>query len=156
MKSLNKVWIQRTSTYLNWRYAQSPLGQYVNFAAVDQRDGAIRGYIVTKDEMRFGLNLGLIFDLAVLPEEDSSATLLVGRGIERLQKQGVDVIGCLMLKHHPLVRALRGNGMLYVPGRLAPRKFHVTISQLTDDQQFNAFIRNPENWFLMWGDTDTV
>ena len=156
VKSLNKVWIQRTSAYLNWRYAQSPLGQYSIFAAVDQRDGAIRGYIVTKDEMRFGLNLGLILDLVVFPEEDSCATLLAGRGIERLQQQGVDVIGCLMLKHHPLVRALRENGMRSVPGRFAPRKFHVTISQLTDDQQFNAFIRNPENWFLMWGDTDTV
>jgi hypothetical protein len=156
VKSLNKVWIQRTSAYLNWRYAESPLGQYSTFAAVDQQAGAIRGYIVTKEEMRFGLKLGLILDLVVLPEEDSCATLLAGRGIERLQQQGVDLIGCLMLRHHPLVRALRENGLFYVPGRYAPRKFHVTISQLTDDQQFNAFIRNPENWFLMWGDTDTV
>jgi GNAT superfamily N-acetyltransferase len=156
VKHLNKAWMQRTTEYLNWRYVQSPLGRYSIFAAVDQNEGSIRGYIVTKDEMRFGLKLGLILDLVVLPEELNSATILVNRGIERLEQQGVDVIGCLMLRHHPLVRALRENGLLHVPGRFAPRKFYVTISKLTDDQQFNAFICNPENWFLMWGDTDTV
>lgn len=156
VKNLNKVWIQRTSAYLNWRYARSTLGQYSIFAAVDQHDGTISGYTVTKDEVRFGLNLGLILDLVVLPGDDNSATILVNRGIERLAQQGVDVIGCLMLRHHPLVRALKENGLLYIPSRYAPRTFHVTISQLTDDQQFNAFICNPENWFLMWGDTDTV
>jgi len=156
VKHLNKAWMQRTSEYLNWRYVQSPLGRYSIFAAVDRNEGSIRGYIVTKDEMRFGLRLGLILDLVVLPEDDNLAAVLVNKGIERLTQQGVDVIGCLMLRHHPLVRALRENGLLHVPGRFAPRKFYVTISQFTDDPQFNAFICNPENWFLMWGDTDTV
>lgn len=156
VKRNNRAWIARTAQYLNWRYAQSPLGGYEIIAAADDVQQRVAGYIVVKTELRFGMRIGLILDLVADHRTPRLAEALVAEGLSRCRRQGADAAGCLMLGRHPYARALRANGMVRVPGSLAPRKFHVTIARLGADEAFRRILGNARNWYLTWGDTDNV
>jgi hypothetical protein len=156
VKQTQNVWICRTSQFLNWRYIHSPLSKYWIYEVEGETTREILGYVVISEGERFGLRLGLIIDLVVLPGRIDIASILVRRGIDCLQEIKADAVGCLMLKHQPVVRALKENGMLYVPHRFSPRMFHVTVAPLTTDEKFNIFIANAKNWYLTLGDTDIV
>jgi hypothetical protein len=107
-------------------------------------------------ESRFGIKMGLILDLLVLPEEMPAASAMVGKCLSLLEERGADAAGCLMLRHQPEIRCLQDNGMWYLPHWLSPKKFHVTMATLFPDKAFNHFILDVNNWYLTWGDTDNV
>ena len=156
VKQDNRIWIARTRQYLTWRYAESPLGGYSVLAASTKDDRDVVGYIILKTEERFGMRLGLILDLVVASGRTDLAASLVAVGLQRFRELGAEAAGCLMLPHHPFVRALRANGMMRVPKRLAPRAFHVTVARLGGDEMFRSFISDARHWYLTWGDTDNV
>jgi|GEM_PF-2365430 len=155
VKHYHRVWIARTSRYLNWRYTKSPLGGYQIFAAVHGEEKIV-GYTVVKIESHFGMRTGLFLDLVT---EQGYANLpegLVAAGLTWCKEQGADASGCLMLPHHRYVSALRAHGMVRVFDKLAPRKFHVTIARLGREQRLHEHVCDPRNWYLTWGDTDNV
>ena len=154
VKNSQKIWLRRTSTYLNWRYVYSPLYDYQIFISEDVTTRELLGYVVVSEQARSGFRLGLILDIIVLPEKQQAASALIRRGLAALQ--GADAAGCLMLRHQPIARALKDNGMIPLPDWISPKKFHVTVACLTDDTQLNSIVRNQINWYLTWGDTDNV
>ena len=152
----HKIRVQRTAQYLRWRYGQSPLGPYTVLIAEKGTSGELAGYVIVKMESRFGIKMGLILDLLVLPEEMPAASAMVGKCLSLLEERGADAAGCLMLRHQPEIRCLQDNGMWYLPHWLSPKKFHVTMATLFPDKAFNDFILDVNNWYLTWGDTDNV
>jgi GNAT superfamily N-acetyltransferase len=152
----HKIWIQRTAQYLRWRYGQSPLGPYTVLIAEKCQSGELAGYVIAKLESRFGIELGLILDILMLPEEINGASALVGKCLALMEERGADAVGCLMLRHQPEISCLHDNGMWNLPHWLYPKKFHVTMAALSREKAFNDFILDANNWYLTWGDTDNV
>jgi hypothetical protein len=152
----HKIQVQRTAQYLRWRYGQSPLGPYTVLTAKKGASGELAGYVIAKMESRFGMKLGLIIDLLVLPEEMPAASAMVGTCLSLMKERGADAAGCLMLRQQPEINCLRDNGMWYLPQWVFRKKFHVTLAALSPDKTFNDFILDTNNWYLTWGDTDNV
>jgi predicted N-acetyltransferase YhbS len=56
-----EIIVVRNITYLNWRYAEKPNGNYFIFTA--ERDGRLLGYMVLKCMELFGLQTGFLVDI---------------------------------------------------------------------------------------------
>jgi GNAT superfamily N-acetyltransferase len=156
VRNTNTISIERTGGYLNWRYLKSPYGPYTIVAAEERGSSEVKGYIVAAEVRRFGLRLGLIADVLVDPECPSIASALIGDMLIRFKSRGIEAAGCLMYDHHPVAAALRERGFVSLPARLSPKKFHLTVSRLTDDEALNSFLADHRHWYVTWGDTDNV
>jgi GNAT superfamily N-acetyltransferase len=143
----------RDREYLNWRYVENPTEHYDLFQV--ERDGDLVGYVVLKEEDRFGLRLGFVVDVLTLTGEPALDAGLIGEAVRHFEGAGVDVIGCLMLEHTPYARALRANGFIRVPARLFPQELNCSVRPQSDDIPAD-FITDPGNWYITWGDHDVV
>lgn len=141
----------RDKDYLSWRYLQSPGRQYAIFIAEENNE--IRGYVILRDRNLFGLRAGLIVDILTVSSDSRVSQALLRRSVDYFISQNLDVVACLMLKHHSCYDELKKLGFREIPPVLRPRNFHYTI-RFNNEESKLPFGRNPSNWFLTWGDTE--
>jgi len=137
--------VVRNKEYLNWRYFQRPDSNFKVLLA--EEDEKILGYIVfsSKDEK------GFIVDLLVYPHRLDVIQSLVLMAVEQLRKEKVHRTICRMLKNNPYYKVLRANG--FIP--LSPKyPFGVTIYSPSNAP--TEFVKNPNNWYLTFGDIDGI
>lgn len=95
---------ERSSDYLNWRYADPRSGEFVTIAATDH--GRLVGYVVTKGTG----SRGHIPDLLALPGRLDAVAALVDDAVGRIRATGAPAIICWMAKRHPYAAVLRSRG----------------------------------------------
>ena len=141
----------RDQKYLNYRYRDRPGDKYVLFAAYRREE--LEGYVVVRRALEmFDLSIGLIMDVST-KGEIADADVLVSEAVRYLEGDGVDAVGCLMMKHSPYYGVLRRAGFLPVPSRFNPRDYHPVVD--ADSSRFStAVIAERGNWHFTWGDFD--
>lgn len=148
-----EILVVRDKEYLNWRYVENPTEDYVLFV-VKRHDETV-GYIVLKCENRFGLQIGFIVDMLMIPDEPGIGRGLISEAVEYFRKQHMDMVGCLVLEHVPYAKFLKDNGFVIVPEKLFPQELHLSVRRLSDEYS-DPFITDSKNWFITWGDHDVI
>jgi hypothetical protein len=103
------------------------------------------GYLVLRkvDLLRF--NIDVIVDLLALSGQALRA--LIEKGIQQGQKEGADLIGCMIPQRHPYYQVLRESGFLP-----SPKKFLLMVYRQRKEMVSLA----PETWYMNCGDTDVI
>lgn len=144
-----KISVIRDSHYLNWRYTERPGYDYKIFSATN--NGALKGYMVLRNDEMFGLNLGLIVDL--IAENDETCYCLINKAIEMFKKSEMDIVGCLMLENSPYFNIIKKSGFIKTPQRFSPKEFffvnNVDEEKLDPEEAYSG-----KNWYITFGDID--
>jgi len=148
-----RIAVIRDRAYLEWRYARRPDAAYTIFAAED--GDRLGGYVVLRAMPRFGLKIGFIMEMVVAGGMVEISRDLIAGSLEFFRRGGMDIVGCLVPPTHPDARLWREMGFLRVPKRALPQDmFWGVRSFLLGDG--GAYLTNPSNWYISWGDHDSV
>lgn len=136
-----RVVVERTSPYFNWRFRQCPSKQYSLFAAVHTKTAEVGGYIVwwTNDGKTH------IYDIMSC---DAAFDGLLAAFIALQRKQNTYCITLSYFGDHELIRRLCKFGFFF---RLSQAK---VLVHFTPALQASAQLCNPDNWYLLDGDSD--
>jgi hypothetical protein len=133
----------RDRAHLTYRYFEHPTRSYAFYRA--SRRGEMTGYIVLRKVDLLGFNSSVVVDLLALEGESWSA--LVDRGLARSRRDGSDLVGFMVPRHHPYYRSLRRKGFLP-----SLKKFLFMVYPLTEDKA----LLSKGRWYANWGDTDVI
>lgn len=142
-RSLFPVMGVRDRVFFAWRYLRHPTRNYRIYRAT--KGGEMKGYIVLRRVSLLQFNSAVIVDLLAL--DPGVLLALVEKGIEQSRREGVDLIGCMLPRHHPYFEDLRRRGFLPTP-----KHFLFLIYPHSEDET----ILNPGSWYFNWGDTDVI
>ena len=151
-----KIVVNRDADYLRWRYLENPITEYTILEARRKGDNRLLGYLVTTIQVRGTKTLGLIVDLLVENENLDVCRVLVRSANAWFLKSGVAIAAALIKKCHAFAKGLQQCGYYLMPNSITPKKFHVIVSDLTNNKEFEDYISDFNNWYLTWGDTDNV
>lgn len=137
----------RDSAYLNWRYVQHSKKGYAIFRSI--RDGEVQGYIILKVlDIDPGERVGFIVDLLAIDNEDLIGGLLTA-GITYLLSEEVDCVK-ILIENNLIYNYMIKNGF-------KKRDEPLPVAyELYDKNIDEAFLRNRDNWFLSYSDTDLI
>ncbi len=139
----------RDAQYLRWRYLEKPFDRYTILAG--KRGGTLAGYVVLKVKQEGAIAVGLIVDFFSV--KDAAAEDALVRGALRwfLGKR-VDYVLCWMLRENRVYRAMTRYGFCEHPAFPAVPVVYFLFFENLDE----GFLKNPDNWYLTWGDSDGV
>lgn len=143
---------ERSVDWLKWRYDDGAPVRYGRLLA-KRRGGEVCGLAVTARERREGREAGYVVDLVA--DSDDAARTLVGGCLERLRGEGAEVV-LSAVSCRPLVRAMRGAGMVLVPGRIAPKRFYTVFRPRPGAEQTLRGLERIESWYQTLGDWDNL
>lgn len=147
------IGVIRDSKYLNWRYIQKPENDYTILSIYEQSE--LKGYIVLKIEERFNLKIGFVVDILTSSSNPSYPQQLITKSILFFKNEDVDVISCLMFPQHKYYKILKKKGFIKVFKKYFPKEIYFG-ARVHNDLVEKDMIKNEENWFLTWGDTDVI
>ncbi|MBI4128610.1 MAG: hypothetical protein HY460_01045 [Parcubacteria group bacterium] len=149
---------ERTSAYLNWRYARHPYFRYTILAAAE-RNGSLEGYLIYRRETVQGVAVAHIIDFI---SSDRTEKILLHRFLADSKRQNVAFADFMFSGdyHHA---SLTQTGFTQDTAHVFPVLFNpVSHSKKTID--FMAYTRdprinrkiffNPDAWYLTRGDAD--
>ncbi len=139
--------VLRHSKYLNWKYIDKPSANHTIFIA--ERDGKLSGYIVLMSRTPGNIKVGTIVDILADPDDSLIIGSLCQAAINFFRKENVDSIRCVLTNKN-FIRIFKRN--LFFENR---RTFPVMIWNL-DKHSARKLIKNIDNWFLTFGDSDAV
>ena len=149
----HNIMVGRDKAYLTWRYREKPGESYTIFTA--ERGERLLGYIVVKCAQWFDLKVGLLVDILTAPEELRVARELISAAVDYFKTRQVDLVSCLMLPGAPYCRDLKEMGFIKVPRRLLPQSMYLGFRSFVP-QHAEASLADPGNWFITWGDHDSI
>ena len=148
--SLAPVMQIRDCSYLNWRYFGVPDFCYRPFAI--RWKGELAGYMVIRLMNLMGHYFGVLVDLFPFPVIDLKITKSLLRFARTYSKAyGAEFLTCLISWIKPSF--FRGMRSMKVPEKINPRSWHLGCRYRSDDK---ALLKNMDNWYLTYGDTDIV
>ena len=108
----HKFIIERNKNYLNWRYCDPRAGDFVVKQAEDC-EGRVLGYCVLRiNRYLREYPIGYFIDLLTLPDRLDVAYQLVGEAVRYFDRQDINIVNALMVKHHPYEKVLKSFGFL--------------------------------------------
>ncbi len=148
------VMLVRDPAYLNWRFVDVPMREYLRFAA--RSEGEVRGYIVLRAAPLGQFSAGLIVDLLVEPSAEGRAAgrLLIDRACSHFKEQDLDLVASLTPRHTDEFRLLRSRGFWVSPRFLEPRPFRLVVRCHDDEPSPSRLAMELRNWYLAMGDFD--
>lgn len=124
-----QFFVERGSTYLNWRYADPRAGRFaIRYA---EQDGALVGFSV----LRISFDRGYIADLLALPDRPDVAAALLDEAIAHLAAMHVGRIDYWLPARHPYQALTRERGFTdkrVVDISIFPHNSAVDFTFLTD------------------------
>lgn len=105
----DRVRLRRDASYLKWRYLDHPAGSYEVLAAEQGRD--VLGYVVFRNRMNRGDEIGLINELEVDPRFPALARILLGKAVQGLLSRDLSFIRA-MPTHREETQVFRSLGFL--------------------------------------------
>lgn len=152
IKKSNKLIInQRDAAYLNWRYTNHPIYDYIRYAYV--QDGEVRGIIIACKRKLLGAYALLVTELLVENDDILIMNILLKSIQEYGSKNGCCILGTQAVKGSSLYNAYKRGGFIEVPRKVNPKSFVMTTQDFTSS---NPRVMDADNWYFSWGDMDTV
>jgi len=133
----------RDRIFLSWRYFKNPVRTYTLCRSME--NGEMTGYLILRKVDLLNFNSMVIVDLLAL--NDQGFRKLVQWGIGQSEREGADLLGCMIPQWHPYYRALKGMGFLP-----SGKTFSYMIYRTEREKVPVA----SENWYVNWGDTDVI
>lgn len=143
----------RDREYLERRYSDRPGAPYIVLAA--EEGEKLLGCAVLHCMPRFGLQIGFVMELMVTPGRAEVARDLIGEAFARFRAEGADIAGALMPPGHAEARFLRQMGFIRVPKRMLPQDMFWGVRDLSFGGE-SPLVTDPANWYISWGDHDSV
>jgi hypothetical protein len=142
----------RTKEYLKWRYFDHPYHQYQTLASY--HNDKLVGYVVLCEEMILGFECGVIVDIFGNPEYSDALDSLINFAKNQFKKhKNISMIVTMISKSNRYFDKLKQQGFIVSP------KCFWFITHTNSDSLVALNIKrlyNHKNWFLTWGDTDTI
>jgi len=139
--------VERSRRYLDWRFGQNPK-QYRIFAA--ENGGQLLGFAVVRAEVKFGVKMGYVAELAFLDKQIGTA--LLAHACQALRRAGCGMVTGLFAGDARCHGVLRQNRFLPMPGFLMPHGIHFCEKQLSPDLSPTP----GHKVYLSWSDHDVV
>lgn len=133
---------ERTCSYLNWRFSQSPHISYLIFVIKYAKTDEILGYII----FSIAQNKTHIADLLSL--NDHTLNALLSEFLLALRRECIDSVSIYLAGCINLVRELQRYGFFI---RARESKL---LALFPPDSPFAQYISEIKNWYLMVGDND--
>ncbi len=148
-----KIAVVRDAEALNRRYVDAPGADYRRYHV--ELGGEVVGIAVARLMPKRGLLTFAICEL-LLPESHLSlAGDVVASLLQIARDNGAQAAGALCFSHWPEYRAFTAHGFVPVPTRLHPEPTYFTVYPLVPGEEMRA-VFDAKNWYLSWGDQDTV
>jgi hypothetical protein len=137
---------ERTHSYLNWKYVDSPHVSYNRFLIGDEESPSAY-FVARRHERDDGLIDGLIVDLLADPSAGLAFECAIGKAVKVLSSDGAEVVHFLTT-HQPFRDRLKRLGF-----RTSSRQNTFVVTGHNDlPSRFD--IQNPATWYLTLGDSD--
>lgn len=141
---------ERSSAYLNWRYATFKTIEYRFFCVTDPADGKLIGYAVY---YLYG-NKVTVADL-FCDDLEANMDLVLLKLAERMRSEGHDTMGLVYVGASSIGEKLRGLGFFQraLPKDVGSRWLILRLEKETPDPM-RAELTNPERWWMTEGELD--
>lgn len=148
--------IERSSSYLQWRFVSHPTRKYRIFT-YESKDELI-GYIVIRNSAIKNIPSGLIVDFNFEHSKRGQAACssLVARAVREFIKEGVALVGSLANSNSIATSGLRRNGFSPCPKSLLPQPFPVIVRTHNCSPELQQDALDISKWYLTMGDYDAV
>jgi len=138
----------RDYEYLKWRYEDHPTHSYRIF--LGYRGDILRGYCVCGSAVRKNIEIGLIMDLFLDPNDKDMATSLIGRALGYMAEQNMMLAACILTSRSPFLSQLKGLGFI------CPAKTFTYVIRINSDELDPSTLRHARDWHITFGDADFV
>jgi hypothetical protein len=139
----------RDKNYLNWRYVDAPNADYTIYVA--EEGVKICGYIILGCKDVDGLIFGSIYDVIAPTSREDIIQCLIAKAVEYFMDVKVDAILSQMVPNKIYHKALLKNG--FIPRFRSKGRF---IAYNASTKLSEAYLKNPNNWFIQLGDLPSV
>jgi hypothetical protein len=146
-----KLHFSREADVMQWRYGCNPVYGYRILAR--RSEGGISGFIVTARRKVKGLESDLVVDGLWENGDIETPRALLSAVHARARAERTGIVAGIAMQGTPFHDGLRRLGLLPVPARLDPKRFHLVGYPLT---QAGGKCMDAADWELTWGDTDVV
>jgi GNAT superfamily N-acetyltransferase len=144
----------RDGAYLNWRYAQNPLRDYLILIA--ERGEQLLGCAVLLIEPE--QHVTYIVELLLAPQAEAAGQALLAEAAARARQAGCAQVQCWMLRQYrAYVQVLERSGFVYWPSGLLPGWLGYAtpfIARVAPGADAGPEAATLDNWFLSMGDHD--
>jgi len=138
----------RNYTFLKWRYEENPRVAY--YKIIYEEQGKIKGYIVFRFKIKGGLRMGIIVDFIVPPNRYDIAKYLLKTAESKIRSLGADCIYTIMSKGTVQFKTFIRKGFFLLP------KKSVIFAIFPLNYNLSPQLLKAENWFLTFGDSDSM
>lgn len=141
----------RDYSFLRERYECHPRATY-RYRVCRENDEIV-GLSIYCTEVKHGGTIGYLMELMCLPGRDDVAKHLIADVLSDMRSLGCDGILAWCFSHSPYYSALLAKMFLPLPTVMRPIELHFGFRGLTGD---SAVLADRANWYLSYGDSDTV
>ena len=136
------VIVKRDSRYLNWKFFDRPDLEYTVYRA--SRNNVLEGYIVLRDEERFGVRTGFVVDILSRKKDIGVIESLLVTALNRFRERGMDQVSAQSFFVPTFRKVFSRMGFITKPSRRV-RRIVLTINNKSMPRDVLA---DPENWFI--------
>ncbi len=146
------VGVDRTATYLNWRFVDKPDEAYTRTGYYD--GDRLVGFVVHAVKEKHGGRVGYVMELLHAPDRPDVGRVLMSTALDAMVAARADVALGWSFAHSPNAAAYRSGGFVGLPERLRPIELHFGVRAL--DASLEAVVYDAARWYLSYADSDTV
>ena len=143
----NKIVLDKTTDFLRWRLG-APEKEY-KIAILKYKDRLV-GYSVFRKVIKENVPCLGVLDFCILEEFNKASSVLVSQIVSSAKDVNAELILMMMMKNQARKYGISNKGFIKTPF-----PFSFIIKQL-DETLDPEFLKNEENWNLMWIDSDDL
>lgn len=149
----NRIALIRDKSYLEWRYLKKPQDKYD--ISVVYRNNVLLGYFISKLKYKFGMNILFIMEIVIKDDDRKIMSYVIDYISHQARMMGADILSMLVLNNHPHYSLFIRKGFLPVPEVFFPEEIYFCAMCNSVDIKETS-IKNRNNWYITWGDSDTI
>jgi GNAT acetyltransferase-like protein len=143
-----RVGLDRTKSYLNWRFIQKPNGGYAAWGIY--RGGQLLAYTITRPAKILGSQCTMFMDFGCLNGEEGALGRLISERV--LAERSVGSALAVAMGLHPAFDVFLSLGFRKVPERFNPRTFNLLCKELQGETCPDLF--DATSWMTTLADWD--
>ncbi|MEO7316272.1 MAG: GNAT family N-acetyltransferase [Ginsengibacter sp.] len=152
IKSCIPVCVNRDAAYMNWRFVDKPKGNYSIYGYYEGTE--LKGIVIFTLKNKHGGKVGYLMELLFNPQNKPAGKELLRFSLRILKKNNADVILAWCYPHSFNYLSFKSVGFYNFPEKIRPQKLGVIIKVLKST--FEKEILKIKNWYISYGDSDTV
>ncbi len=146
-----KVSINRDYKYLNWRYFEKPNENYKVFGFY--KNEALKAIVVYVVKKKHGGKIGYIMESMAFEDNERLGKLLIRYAVNQMINSKVDIVLSWCFNFSPNYLYYKKNNFFNLPKKLRPIELHFGYGNLGINEEI---LRNRNNWYISYSDSDTV